>query len=229
MSCVDIDGDLAEATVQEIRHHGGSAVAIQGDVSDGRSVQRFVHESEGELGGIDTLINNAGTLAVGGIEDTPEDEWDRVMSMNIKSVFLVTKAAIPHLREGSGASIVNIASGVGLRPARSMAAYGASKAAVVMLSKNLAMDLAVDGIRVNCVCPGMVETELSRTTITWLADQRSLDVESVRRSHAQSYPLGRLGQPRDVAPAVAYLISDGASWVTGAVLAVDGGRSMGTA
>ncbi len=228
LACVDIDGDRAEQTARDIEGFGGWAVAVPGDVSSAESVERFVFASSYELGGIDTLVNNAGTMALGSVEETSEATWDRVMALNVKSVYLVSRVAAPHLRKGRGPSIVNIASGVGLRPAKSMAAYGASKAAVVLLSRNMALDLARDSIRVNCICPGMVETDLSLTTLTWLAEDRESDVDSVRQAHAAGYPLGRLGRPEDVAPAVAYLASDAAGWVTGAVLAVDGGRSMGT-
>ena len=229
VACIDLDLDRGRAAARRIVDLGGDARFIPGDVLSPASVVEFVAAAAAAMGGLDTVINNVGSVSQGTIEDTPEEEWDRVMALNVTSVYLVSRHAIPHLRAAGGGSIVNIASGVGLRAARNMAAYGAAKAAVVMLTKNMALDFAREHIRVNCVCPGMIDTELSRATIAWQAAQAGIDSEAARAKHAGSYPMGRLGEPADVAPAVVYLASDEASWVTGTTIAVDGGRSAGSA
>ena len=229
VACIDIDVDRGRAATSRIVALGGDVRFIPGDVLDPASVVEFIAAAAEAMDGLDTVINNVGSIALGTIEDTPEEEWDQIMALNVKSVYLVSRQAVPRLREAGRGSIVNIASGVGLRSARNMAAYGAAKAAVVMLTKNMALDFAREQIRVNCVCPGMIDTELSRKTIAWQAARAGIDPEEARAQHSATYPMRRLGEPSDVAPAAVYLASDEASWVTGTTLAVDGGRSAGTA
>lgn len=227
VACVDLDAVAAESVAAGIQRAGGRALALGGDVADAASVEQLVARAAEALGGLDVVVNNVGIGGQGTVESTPESEWDRVLGTNPKSVYLVSKFALPYLRAAGGGAIVNIGSGVGVRGAPNWAAYGASKAAVVMLTKNMALDHAADGIRVNCVCPGMIETDLSLSNLEWRARQQGISLEEARRQAAASYPLGRLGQPRDVAYAVLYLASDEASWVTGATLIVDGGRCAG--
>jgi NAD(P)-dependent dehydrogenase (short-subunit alcohol dehydrogenase family) len=230
VACVDLDEGAANEAAAGIVASGGQAVGLAGDVARAESVERFVARAVETLGGLEILVNNVGLGGPGTIETTDEAEWDRVLAVNAKSVYLVSRAALPHLRAAGrdgGAAVVNIGSGVGVRGAPNWVAYGSSKAAVVMLTKNMALDHARDGIRVNCVCPGQIETELGLGNLRLRAEALGISLEEMLRRSAASYPLGRIGQPRDVAYAALYLASDEASWVTGEVLIVDGGRCAG--
>ncbi len=227
VACLDLDGAAAAQVAQAISARGGRAIDLEGNAADGRSVEEFVTRAVEALGGLDILVNNAGIGGPGTLDTTDEAEWDRVLGTNPRSVFLVSKAALPHLRSAGGGAIVNLGSGVGVRGAPNWVAYGSSKAAVVMLTKNLALDHAGEGIRVNCVCPGLIETDMGLRNLEIRARELGISLEEMRQRSAAGYPLGRNGQPRDVAYAVLYLASDEASWVTGEILIVDGGRCAG--
>ncbi|MBM3812568.1 MAG: SDR family oxidoreductase [Acidimicrobiia bacterium] len=192
------------------------AASVQADVSDSVEVRSAIREVVEKHGRIDVLVNNAGVAVRKPVADQDEEGWDRVMRVNLGSVFLCSKYAIPHM--GRGASIVNMASGVGITGIRNRAAYASSKGAIVTLTRNMALDYAARGIRVNCVCPGFTDTPL---TSGLLADK-----EAAARLTAL-HPLGRLGRPEDIAAAVVFLASEEASWITGIALAVDGGFSAG--
>jgi NAD(P)-dependent dehydrogenase (short-subunit alcohol dehydrogenase family) len=227
VACIDLDAESAKSTCAAIVGAGGRAIAIAADAASAGGAAACVDRAAVELGGIDIVVNNVGIGGHGTIETTSEQEWDRVMGVNPKSVFLISRFALPHLRASGRSAILNIASGVGVRAARNWVAYGTSKSAVVALTKLMALDHAEDGIRVNCVCPGLIETDLSRKNLQESAQQRGLGLEEVTRQARSSYPLGRFGQPADIAYAVLYLVSDEASWVTGSTLVVDGGRCAG--
>jgi NAD(P)-dependent dehydrogenase (short-subunit alcohol dehydrogenase family) len=227
VACVDLDERAANDVAAVIVASGGRAVGLAGDVARAESVERFVAEAVEALGALEILVNNVGLGGPGTIETTDEAEWDRELAVNAKSVYLVSRASLPHLRQAGGAAIVNIGSGVGVRGAPNWVAYGSSKAAVVMLTKNMALDHACEGIRVNCVCPGQIETELGLGNLRFRAEALGISLEEMLRRSAASYPLGRIGQPLDVAYAALYLASDEASWVTGEILIVDGGRCAG--
>jgi NAD(P)-dependent dehydrogenase (short-subunit alcohol dehydrogenase family) len=227
VACVDLDGTAAQATAAAIRAAGGNAIGLTADVTSARAAEDCVQAANAKFGGLDILVNNVGTGGHGTIETTSEQEWDRVMGANPKSVFLVSRFALPLLRASGRSAILNIASGVGVRASRNWAAYGTSKSAVVALTKLMALDHAGDGIRVNCVCPGLIETDLSRKNLEDSARQRGISVEQATRQAQGNYPLGRFGQPSDIAYAALYLVSDEAAWVTGSVLVVDGGRCAG--
>ena len=227
VACIDLDADSAQATFAAITATGGQAIAITGNAASANSAFACVERAAAHFGGLDIVVNNVGIGGHGTIETTSEEEWDRVMGANPKSVFLISRFALPHLRLSGRAAILNIASGVGVRAARDWAAYGTSKSAVIALTKLMALDHATDGIRVNCVCPGLIETELSRRNLEESAFQRGLDLDEVTQQARAGYPLGRFGQPADIAYAALYLVSDEASWVTGSTLVVDGGRCAG--
>jgi NAD(P)-dependent dehydrogenase (short-subunit alcohol dehydrogenase family) len=191
------------------------------DVRDRAQTEAAVAAVVERLGGLDVVVCNAGRPAVGPLHELDEEVWDDALATNLKSVYLLARAAWPHLVQSRG-TILATGSIVGLWGSPNQAAYCASKAGVSMLVKCLALDGAKDGVRANCVCPGFVETPLLER---FLAEQD--DPVAVREAVSTRHPLGRLGQPRDVADAFVYLASDEAAWVTGVSLPVDGGFTSG--
>jgi NAD(P)-dependent dehydrogenase (short-subunit alcohol dehydrogenase family) len=218
---VVLAGRRAEKTAEAaaaITARGGRALGVACDVARATDVARVIRRTMAEFGAIHILVNSAGVLLVGTAEQTSEGEWDHVINTNLKGVFLVSRAAIPELRRAGGGSIVNISSVLGLVGMKNGAAYCASKGGVTLLTKAMALDHAADGIRVNCICPAIVETELLDEL--WA---KTPDPEASRRRRAEQIPLGRFGTPRDVARMALFLASDESSWVTGAALPLDGG------
>ena len=209
-----------QEVAREIEQGGGKALAIGCDVTDAQEAARAVAETAARFGRLTILVNNAGTLHVSTIETIPEEEWDRVMTVNLKGPFLMSRAALPELRRAGGGAIVNIGSILGLIGAKERAAYCASKGGVTMLTRAMALDHAHENIRVNCICPAIVETDLVRG----LFDKAS-DPEALRRARAALIPLGRMGKPEDVAEMAVFLASRESSWMTGAAIPLDGGLS----
>jgi NAD(P)-dependent dehydrogenase (short-subunit alcohol dehydrogenase family) len=215
----DIRREAAEATAQEI---GDAAMALAIDVTSADSAAGAVDSVCAAFGGLDILVNNAGVTIVGAVHDLSEDEWDRELCTNLKSVYLASKAAWPKFLDRGGGAIVNTASIAGLWAIPSDAAYCASKAGVIMLTKCMALDGARSRIRVNCICPGYTQTPMIEG---YFEDQQ--DPVQARRLAEDLHPLGRLGQPEDIASAMVYLASEEAGWVTGTALVVDGGLTSG--
>jgi NAD(P)-dependent dehydrogenase (short-subunit alcohol dehydrogenase family) len=207
--------DRVEALAQEI---GDSALAISADVSKPGEIGRLINETVSRFGGLTFLLNNAGVLHVGNAEQITEEQWDHTFNVNVRAVWLLSRAALPQMRKAGGGSIINVASTLGMVGARNRAAYAASKGAVVLLTKGMAIDHGHDNIRVNAICPSFVETDLTAAVL-----DKAPDPAAVRRERTAAHPLGRLGQPEDVAGLAVYLASEESSWVTGAVLPVDGG------
>ena len=199
-----------------------SACVIDADVSRTQDVARIVKETVERFGGVNVLVNNAAVLIPGTAESLTEQQWDETFATNVRGLWLLSKAVVPHMRRAQGGSIVNIASVVGLMGATNRAAYGASKGAVIGLTKCMAMDLGPDRIRVNCVCPGIVETEMVQEFI-----RNAPDPEAEYRKRLEIHPIGRFGRPEDVAEAAMFLASDESSWATGSALTVDGGYTVG--
>jgi NAD(P)-dependent dehydrogenase (short-subunit alcohol dehydrogenase family) len=219
---VDLLEDTAAETAAMIAQEGGRAGSARMDVTRSAEIDAGVQRTLDELGGLDIVVNNAGITIVGAAHDLDEDDWDRELAINLKSVYLVGRAVWPHLKAGGGGAIVSTASIAGLWAIPDDAAYCASKAGVVMLTKCMALDGAKDGIRVNCVCPGFIQTPMIDG---YFADQP--DPEAARRFAVGLHPLGRLGEPLDIADGFVYLASDEARWVTGTALVVDGGLTSG--
>jgi NAD(P)-dependent dehydrogenase (short-subunit alcohol dehydrogenase family) len=211
--------DLDGAALADLEASLGDGIAAHAviDVTDGAAVTAAVGAAAEAMGGIDVVVNNAGIPMVGAVRDLTDEAWDRALDVDLKSVFLVSRAAWPHLEAGGGA-IVNTASIAGVVGTPGQAAYATAKAGVVMLTKCMALDGAAAGIRVNAVCPGFVATPMLER---WLAGQD--DPAEARAGVEAMHPLGRLGEPRDIADAFVYLASDEARWVTGTTLTVDGG------
>jgi glucose 1-dehydrogenase len=205
------------ATVDVIRSSGGKAWQLIADVSDAESVDRAISEAENELGQIDILVNSAGVFIRNRITDVSEEEWDRVLDVNLKGYFLTCRRVIPGmLRQGHG-SIVNISSIHGFLGTGNAATYCASKGGVTNLTRQLAVDYAAEGIRVNAVAPGCVATAMSKPF---------RETKEIMAEYKARTLMGRLGTPEDVASAALYLASDEASWVTGHCLVVDGGWTI---
>ena len=218
VTLVDVNEFDGRAVVQTIIDEGGQAIFVRGDVSRTEDCQLAVRHTVEQLGRLDILFNNAGIIRRASVIETSEEEWDRVMATNVKSVFLLSKYAIPIMAEAGGGVIINTASGWGLVGGRNAASYCASKGAVVLLTKAMAVDHGAQNIRVNCICPGDTDTPMLRNEAQQLGKSREQFLaESARR------PLQRVGSPEEIAQAALFLASDASSFVTGIALVVDGG------
>lgn len=212
--------DPLAAVVREIESSGGKALALVCDIVDRGSVEAAIASVAQHFGHLNIVLNNAGAIVVGTAEETSDEDWNRVLATNLTGTFLVSRAAIPALRKCGGGSIVNIGSYLGIVGRQHRAAYCAAKAGVAGLTRAMALDHAQDKIRVNCICPAIVETEMSRLSLS-----KAPDPEAARRQRIAEIPLARFGKPEDVALMALYLASDESSWVTGAAFPLDGGQT----
>ncbi len=220
VAIVDISKANGEKTISELKRKGlKSARLIVGDVTKAIDVKRIVKEAKAYLGKIDVLFNNAGILVEGTIEEVSEEGFDRIMAVNVKGVFLMSKEVVPIMLKQRKGVIVNNASCSGLVGDRNSVAYNTSKGAVVLMTKCLALDYCKKNIRANCVCPGEIETPMFHQE----ARARGMPIDEYRKELCEYHPIGRLGQPKEVADAVLFLASDDASFITGTALSVDGG------
>ena len=222
ISVVDLDELGGRAAGKEIDHEGSRAIFVPCDVTQAGDCQRAVEQTVRDLGGLDVLVNSAGIIRRANVLETTEAEWDQVMAVNVKSVFLLSKYAIPVMAEAGGGVIINVASGWGLVGGPRAAAYCASKGAVVQLTKSMALDHGRQNIRVNCICPGDTDTPMLRDEARQLGEPMEQFL-----AEAAERPLGRIGRPEDIAEAALYLASDASSFVTGTALVVDGGGTAG--
>ncbi|MBN1594161.1 MAG: SDR family oxidoreductase [Candidatus Coatesbacteria bacterium] len=209
-----------EETLSVLPGCGSKHFAIAADVSRKADVDRFVRSVIERFGSLDILVNNAGILFRKNIMDTCEEDWDSMFDINVKGIYLFSKAVLPHMIQQKSGNILNIGSVSGLRAASFADAYCASKAAVHMLTRSLAKGYAQHGIRVNCICPAHVDTPIMDLTIEFF---NSIGVESDRAKIDSLYPLGRRGMPNDVASLALFLVSDQSAWMTGALVVLDGG------
>ena len=207
-----------DAAAAVITAAGGQALVVPCDVSQAAQVEQGIAATMEHFGRLDIAVNNAGALHVATAADTSEAEWDRLMAINLKGPFLVSREAVKQMRRSGGGSIVNIGSVLGLVAMPKRAAYAASKGGLVLLTKAMAIDHAAENIRVNCICPAIVETELVAGLFAGQPDP-----QAARRAREQTIPLGRFGQPLDVAQLAVFLASDESAWITGAAIPVDGG------
>jgi NAD(P)-dependent dehydrogenase (short-subunit alcohol dehydrogenase family) len=216
VAVADIAAGNAEAVAAEILADGGRAFAIGVDVSDPRQVQALVDRAVRELGGLDVLMTAAGVLGFGSVVETEPDEWSRVIGVNLTGTYLCARSAIPRMVERGGGSIVTVSSSTGAHDAApGTAAYVASKGGVAMLTKAISVDHAKQGVRANAIAPGPTDTPMLGGVMT----------PQELRAFGEAMPIGRLAQPEELAAAVLFLASDEASYVTGAVFAVDGGQT----
>jgi len=222
VAVVDIDEPRSQVVVQNIINGGGKAVFLHCDVTSDLDCQSVVVKTVEKLGKIDILFNNVGIIQRASVVDITEEEWDNVMATNVKSVFLLSKYVIPIMVKSGGGVIINTASGWGLVGGRKAASYCASKGAVVLLTKAMAIDHGPKKIRVNCICPGDTDTPM----LLRESRQLSIPIEQFL-TEAKQRPLQRIGRPEEIANAALFLASDVSSYVTGAALVVDGGGLAG--
>jgi NAD(P)-dependent dehydrogenase (short-subunit alcohol dehydrogenase family) len=197
---------------------GGAPLVLAADVSQQGDIDRILGETAAHFGGLDVLVNNAGILHIGTAEEITEEQWDQTFNINVRGLWLLSRSVLPYMRKAGGGSIINVASVLGINGARKRAAYASSKGAVVLLTKCMAVDYGHENIRVNALCPSFVETDLTAEVI-----RKAPDPNAVRAERISVHPMRRLGQPEDMAGLAVFLASDESSWVTGAVLPVDGG------
>jgi NAD(P)-dependent dehydrogenase (short-subunit alcohol dehydrogenase family) len=214
VACLDMD----EAALAKLEP---GFVTLKADVTDTASVEKAVAEAAARMDGLDGVVNSAGVDLESSLEGMTDAAWDRLIAVNLTGPMKVCRAALPFLKAAGGGTIVNVSSGAGLQPLKFRSAYSASKAGLQMFSKALAMELADAGIRVNVVCPGAVETPLFRSSIAE-GDTGEAQLDGVRARYA----LARIADPDEIAASIAFLSSAEASYVTGAALAVDGGRTF---
>ncbi len=230
-------GGIGLETVKRIQSEGGTVYAgvlssqmddgLEGatpiaiDVTQPEQWAQAIQQIIQTYGRIDVLVNNAGIRESNLAEDTPSEQWHRLLDTNLMSAFNGCAAVIPHMRENGGGAIVNLSSITGIRGTRTMVAYSASKGGIVSMTSSLALDHAGDNIRVNCVCPGAILTPMVESMLDE-SDDRDGAVERLKANH----PLLRIGRPEEVASVIAFLASDDASYMTGLAIPVDGGRSI---
>ena len=209
-------------TVCLLRELGGEveAVALHCDVTKATDTERAIEAAEDHFGKVNVLVNNAGSLSVSTIESITDHEWDELMATNVKGPFLMSRAVLPAMRRAGGGSIINIGSVLGMTAIRDRAAYCASKGGVAMLTKAMALDHAEDHIRVNCLCPSIVESDMTQNLFAETEAGRK-----AREYRLATIPLGRFGKPSDIGGLAVFFASDESSWMTGTVIPVDGGVS----
>jgi NAD(P)-dependent dehydrogenase (short-subunit alcohol dehydrogenase family) len=217
----DFDAAAAEATTEIIREAGGEAISIAGDVSVESDCARMVEAVSARWGRLDILCNIAGIVLGGILDQTTEKEWNASMDVNLRSIYLCSKYAIPRMKRSGGGAIVNMASVAGLMGVKNRAAYSASKGGVIALTKSMAIDYVEDGIRVNSICPGTVDSPSLQKRLEALPDPAA-----ARRDFTTRQPMKRFGRPDEIACSVLFLCSDESSFITGTEIIVDGGMSL---
>jgi NAD(P)-dependent dehydrogenase (short-subunit alcohol dehydrogenase family) len=218
VAILDINPEQGQSAVAEIEAAGGKAIYIPCNVARAEDCRKAVEQTAAAFGGVHILFNNAGIIRRANVLSTTEEEWDRVMAVNVKSIFLMSKYAIPYMEKAGGGSIINTSSGWGLKGGGDAVSYCASKGAVTNMTRAMAIDHGKQNIRVNAICPGDTDTPMLRNEARQLGE-----VEEKFLAESAQRPLGRYAQPIEIAQAVLYLASEASSYVTGAALVVDGG------
>jgi NAD(P)-dependent dehydrogenase (short-subunit alcohol dehydrogenase family) len=222
VAVADIDAVAGKAVESEIRELGADGLFVEADVSQTEACRRVVSETVAAFGGVDVLFNNVGIQPPGSylnVEDTPEEVWDLILGVNLKSCYLMCKYAIPEMRKRGGGAIINTASVQGLQSQELVPAYAASKGGILSLTRQMALDYASENIRVLAVCPGTIDTKLVRTA----AAEVDGDPDEIIAEWGKNHPIGRIGTGQDIANLVLFLASDRASFMTGEHVSIDGG------
>ena len=219
---VDLDDSAGKAVVSEIESSGGNAVFVKADVAKAADVQNIPQAAVKAFGGIDILHNNAGIQHYGNVVSTPEEEWDFVLGVNLKSVFLCAKYCIPEMKKRGGGAIINTASVQSFACQPNVAPYTTSKAGILALTRSIAVDFAKDNIRCNAICPGSVDTPMLRFAANDLATPEK-SPDDLIKEWGKFHPVGRVGRPEEVAELVLFLASDRAPFITGSAYLIDGG------
>lgn len=214
----DYDSEAGAETVNIIRREGGEATFVQVDVSKASDAERMARTTVETYGKLDILVNNAGIYMQADAVKTTEEDWDRILDVNLKGAFLCAKYCIPEMIRRGGGSIVNIGSEAGLVGIKNQVAYNVSKSGIIALTRSMAIDFAAHHIRVNCVCPGTTETPLVRAAL-----EKAPDPAAARRALEEVRPANRLGRPEEIAAGILYLASDESLYATGSILSIDGG------
>lgn len=214
----DIDDDHARETLDLIQKEGGRGITVVGDLTEAEVARRVAETAVEHFGRIDYLCNSAGLQTYGTVETTDEATWDRTIDVNLKSIFLLSKYCIPEIKKQGKGAVVNISSVQGLSCQSNVSAYAASKGGAIALTRAMALDYAPHNIRVNCICPGSIDTPMLR----YGAGEHG-DADEVIRSWGADHPIGRVGTPEEVAETVAFLFSDAAGFILGRPIVVDGG------
>lgn len=222
VTVADVSVSRGQDTVAQIEMNGQNAIFAHVDVTQASQVQRMVQATIDAFGRLDILFNNAGTNLAATITETGEEDWDRVMAVNVKGVFLGCKYAIPAMIQTGGGVIINTSSAAGIVGLRGLAAYTASKGAVLQLTRNIALDYAQYKIRANILCPGVTESPMTLEVI-----ETHPDPEAMRLRMERGRPMGRMAKPEEIARAALFLASEDSSFMTGAPLIVDGGYTAG--
>ncbi|NQU30476.1 MAG: SDR family oxidoreductase [Anaerolineae bacterium] len=224
VAIADINQEMGESAQKEIENLGGQIIFIKCDVSKSADCQLAVEQTVATFGGLDILFNNAGIVSRTNVLTITETEWDQVMGVNVRSVFLMSKFAIPYMENRGEGNIINVSSGWGIQGGENAISYCASKGAVTNMTRAMAIDHGPKNIRVNAVCPGDTDTPMLRSE----ADGLGIAYDQMVKDSSKGRPLGRIGTPKDIAQAVLFLASDASAFVTGSILVVDGGGLAGT-
>jgi NAD(P)-dependent dehydrogenase (short-subunit alcohol dehydrogenase family) len=221
VAAVDRDSATGEETVALAREGGGEAIFLQADVSRAADVAAAIDATVARFGALHVLFNNAGIVLGGTVESTDEEAWDQTMAVNLKSVYLGCRYALPQMRRQGGGVIVNTASVAGLVGVKDRAAYSASKMGIIGLTRSIAIDYVGEKVRANCLCPGTVDTPSLQGRIAATGD-----VETARAAFIARQPMGRLGTAEEIAALALYLASDESAYMTGSAVVIDGGLSL---
>lgn len=224
--CADVNAEGADSTAAQINDTGGEATSLKVDVTEEAQVQAMIADAVSRWGRLDAIYNNAGIGTGNPVTQISVEEWDRMHAINLRGVFLGTKHAIPEMMKTGGGAIVNTASDAGLMGAAMLSSYCATKGGVVMFTKATAVEWARMGIRINCVCPGVIRTPILDPMLQ-MAEAAGVTPEQAWERVGKSHPIGRVGEPSEVGQTVAFLCSDRASFITGVALPVDGGMAAG--